>query len=45
MDPRGHPVLIGWVTRPLVPARVNGREVNNQANHLFLIHLPLKGSR
>jgi hypothetical protein len=37
-----HPVLIGWVSQPLVPARVDGRQVREQAAHLFLIHLPLK---
>jgi hypothetical protein len=38
----GHPVLIGWVSQPLVPARVDGRQVREQAAHLFLVHLPLK---
>lgn len=38
----GHPVLLGWVTRPLVPARVDGRPVREQTAHLFIVHLPAK---
>jgi hypothetical protein len=38
----GHPVLVGWVTRPLVPARVDGRPVREQTAHLFIVHLPAR---
>jgi hypothetical protein len=37
-----HPVLLGWVTRPLLPVRVDGRPVHDQAAHMFLVHLPVK---
>jgi hypothetical protein len=37
-----HPVLVGWVKRPLVPARVDGHAVREQAAYLFLVHLPLE---
>jgi hypothetical protein len=37
-----HPVLMGWVKRPLVPARVDGHAVREQAAYLFLVHLPLE---
>jgi hypothetical protein len=40
--PPGHPVLIGWVKRPLVPAQVDGHAVRDQSAYLFLVHLPLK---
>jgi hypothetical protein len=40
--PPDHPMLLGWVSRPLVPAQVDGHPVRSQAAHLFLIHLPLK---
>jgi hypothetical protein len=37
-----HPVLLGWVTRPIVDARVDGRPVREQTAHLFIVHLPAK---
>jgi hypothetical protein len=40
--PPDHPVLLGWVNQPLIPAHVDGHPVHNQAAYLFLIHLPVK---
>jgi hypothetical protein len=40
--PPDHPVLMGWIKRPLVPAQVDGHTVRDQAAYLFLVHLPLK---
>jgi len=37
-----HPVLMGWVKRPLVPALVDGHPVREQPAYLFLVHLPVK---
>ncbi|HLB78682.1 MAG TPA: hypothetical protein VJO72_16755, partial [Candidatus Dormibacteraeota bacterium] len=41
-SPPNHPVLLGWVNRPLIPARVDGHPVHDQAAYLFLVHLPVK---
>ena len=40
--PPDHPVLMGWVKRPLVPAQVDGHAVREQAAYLFLVHLPVR---
>jgi hypothetical protein len=40
--PPDHPVLMGWVKRPLVPALVDGHTVRDQPAYLFLVHLPVK---
>jgi hypothetical protein len=36
------PILLGWVNRPLIPARVDGHSVRDQATNLFIVHLPVK---
>jgi hypothetical protein len=41
-SPPDHPILLGWVNRPLLPARVDGHAVQDQAAHLFLVHLPVR---
>jgi hypothetical protein len=40
--PPNHPVLMGWVKRPLVPALVDGHPVREQPAYLFLVHLPVR---
>jgi hypothetical protein len=41
-SPPNHPILVGWVNRPLIPARVDGHPVHDQSAYLFLIHLSVK---
>lgn len=42
VTPPSHPVLMGWVKRPLVPALVDGHPVREQPAYLFLVHLTVK---
>ena len=41
-SPPAHPILLGWVDRPLVAVQVDGHPVRNQSAYLVIVHLPAK---